>query len=219
MTDYLKRPDIEAARAAGGDFVGISVKGVDLVIPSSFMEANGVGVRIVREPSALNEDGSLAQAGTSYHEVIQFERIEDAMILSRAIPYLPGCQTCAVWQQKDVDDACYLAINKRRIEDKRLSDVKGMRERVQAQRQQAVQDYAQPKRVRADKLRAKTRVVTLDDGKVWTVAAVSAYASVLVAYPNGDTQRVLQPDEDVLPFTEQTELQIKNLLAKLKLPS
>jgi hypothetical protein len=70
----------------------------DRIIPAGWLAENGIKVSVTREPSPFKPDGTLAQAGESYHNVIRFYSDLTAVDES-SIFNLPGSSK---WSQESV---------------------------------------------------------------------------------------------------------------------
>lgn len=213
--DYLKGKDIAAIRLARFDnavYVGYQ-------IPDGFLAEEGVALRVLRELSAQHEDGSWAVAGTSYHDAFQFERLDTGRIIERHIPYLPGFSKGKHWTQDDMDSVVALVVNRMRIEHENMErffahklNLETRARLLAAARASRVQEYASVHSLPISGVRTGARVVTIADGKVWTLALkLEALGAILLAWPGGGEQRVIPLTEEVMPYTAQAEKDVKRL--------
>src|SRR5690606_35176734 len=100
----------------------------DRIIPVGWLEENGVNVRIERELSPFNYDGSLAKAGECFLYAIYFT--SDYGLDERRIFHLPGSSR-GVWSQSSVDSEIIYILDK----NQRLADEKTRQDQKRAEAQ------------------------------------------------------------------------------------
>jgi hypothetical protein len=177
----------------------------DRIIPVGWLEENGIKVSVFRELSPFKPDGTLAQAGESYHHVVRFYSDLTA-VDERSIFNLPGKGT---WSQESVWAQIAHVLTKH----EHYQDLTRQHEEKQASWQQeedrriAARDkviamffdkYGKP----ASSYRIG-QIVATRDGLVWKIAKIHNDVELIPYGGDSMNVRVVPNDELLIPGSKK----------------
>jgi hypothetical protein len=171
----------------------------DRIIPVGWLAENGIKVSVTRELSPFKPDGTLAQAGESYHHVIRFYSDLTA-VDERCIFNLPGSSK---WSQESVWAQIAYVLTKhehyrvlaRQDEEKQASWQQEEDRRIAA-RDKAIAMFFDKYGKPASSYRIG-QIVATRDGSVWKIASRSAGDVGLIPY-GGDNLKISVVPNDAL---------------------
>ena len=179
----------------------------DRIIPVGWLEENGVNVRIERELSPFNYDGSLAKAGECFLYAIYFT--SDYGLDERRIFHLPGSSR-GVWSQSSVDsEIIYILDKNQRLadektrQDQKLAEEQRLHDERMCKRDQLIGLFFEQHGKPASSYRIG-QIVATRDGSLWKIASKIHNDVGLIPY-GGDSLkvRVVPNDELLVPASKK----------------
>lgn len=175
-------------------------------IPIGWLSENGVNVRIERELSPFNYDGSLAKAGECFLYAIYFT--SDYGLDERRIFHLPGSSR-GVWSQSSVDsEIIYILDKNQRLadektrQDQKRAEAQRLHDERMCKRDQLIGLFFEQHGKPASSYRIG-QIVATRDGLVWKIAKIRNDVE-LISHGGGNLKvRVVPNDELLVPASKK----------------
>lgn len=190
-------------------------------LPSGWLHENGLNVRVVRELCAFNEDGSIANAGESYHNAIYFT--SDYGLDEKRIFRLPGSHIFYDnpnrWSQETVDAEIYYMLDKnqrlieekQRLDEKRLAAQDARDERMR-QRDSLIELFFSRHGKAAQSFRVN-QIVATRDGLIWQISSKIHGDVELSSYgDDGKRSRIVSNEAILIPANDKIIREFRSML-------